>query len=417
MNSLNLKLHLLKPFWDMFISTFSIKQIKNKYGEQYYEEANKSIVKMNLNRMVPLSTIILIYQIIIFILDNNTGFYSQVGNIKYVNMLAGAFLFITCLVCTCFAVYMMYTKKYSDASMRWLFRIFYFCMAIGLLAYIYSDVYRNGPPNTIYYLAIIFSIFPIFSLSETIFFVIFNTTGMISILLGVNYNNFLNNMHVLLLLLASWILLFYLRANTYNILFYQLSLKDVNERLDKLSKIDPLTNLPNRRYLDEFVRSKADVWKKKAAKVMVLMIDIDNFKNYNDTFSHLDGDDCLNAVTSAISKTLAATEGLEYLVSRIGGEEFIVLIEGWKTDEEIYAICEKLRKSVEDMHMISGNGSLYRYVTISIGGSIYDSVDTRSVDDVIESHYRFADYELYYAKKNGKNCVSIGNMYKETIQE
>lgn len=213
--------------------------------------------------------------------------------------------------------------------------------------------------------------------------------------------------------------MFHLRTYMYRILYNRYSLEDKNKALDMQTKIDPLTNLPNRRALDEYVRERLPHWKENNCKVMVLMLDIDNFKNYNDTFSHLDGDDCLNAVAQAIIKKLNEYEGIEYILARTGGEEFIAILENWKTEEEVLGICLQLNKAVEDMHLVSGEGSCHQYVTVSIGCSIYDPMDARNEgENPVNAQFRLADYELYNSKKEGKNRVSfkgkIINQFSET---
>jgi diguanylate cyclase (GGDEF)-like protein len=284
---------------------------------------------------------------------------------------------------------------------------YYFLISIGMLFFIYSDIKRGEISNTIYYLAVIFSTFPIFTFKEALFYIVVNTGGVFGILSCVGKNTFFENIQVIFIFVASWVVLFHLRATTYKILYNQCNQEELNRKLDSLSKIDPLTNLPNRRALDEYVQEKLPLWKQNKSKVMVLMIDIDNFKNYNDTFSHLDGDDCLNAVAGAVIEKLEDYKNRNYILSRIGGEEFMALLENWETEDEILDVCIQMKKSVEDMHLVAGNGSLHEFVTISIGCSVYDSLDIRAEgDNPVEAQYRFADYELYNAKKEGKNRVS-----------
>lgn len=240
------------------------------------------------------------------------------------------------------------------------------------------------------------------------FFIILNTAGVLGILLHNGREAFSQNIHLLFILLASWLVMFQLRTYMYRIMHQKFKLEEINKTLDLQTKIDPLTNLPNRRALNEYIKEKLPNWKAQNKKVMVLMLDIDNFKNYNDTFSHLDGDDCLNAVAQAIIRKLNEHEKIEYILARTGGEEFIAILENWETEEEILKICVALNRAVESMHLVSGQGSCHQYVTISIGCSIYDPTDVRNEgENPINAQLRLADYELYNAKKEGKNRVSF----------
>lgn len=398
---------ILRPFSEVFVQSFSLKHLDDKYKSQYYEEANRSIIKKNIKRIFPLSVIIGLFQIIILSLYIFNDSYDSIGILKYINIGSGLFLLISCIFLGSFS-YKIIIKNTSNYNlMSWTCRIFYFLIALGMLLFIYTDVKRGNFSDTIFYMAIIFSIVPVFSKKEALFFMFFNITGIIGIVFFIGNGSFLDNIQVIMILIASCIVMFYLRANTYQVLYHQLNLNYLNNQLEVLSKIDPLTGLPNRRYLDEYVNNKLLEWKKNASKIMVLMVDIDNFKNYNDTFSHLDGDDCLNAVTKCLTRTFSKTENITGFVSRIGGEEFMVLIEDWQSKEEALSICMKMKNTVENMHLIAGKGSLHEFVTISIGCSIYNAGNNKVPGgNPMEAQYRISDYELYNAKKKGKNRIS-----------
>lgn len=400
---------LLKPYIEMIVSMLSVKQIKQRYGEQYNDDVKHVVVSINLKRIMPLSVIIGLFQIVFLILDNSTGFYQQNGSVKYVNFYSAIFLILCCIIFSIITMILITAENKCECSTKqWVYRIYYFCISLGLLAYIYSDLYRGNVSNTIFYMAVIFSLFPVFNMKEAVFFVTMNSVSVLTIMLSIQKGSVVNDVHMILILFTGWLLLFFLRANMYNSLFYQTNLQDLNHKLDMLAKIDPLTKLPNRRYLNEYVEGKIDEWKKFGTKVLTMMVDIDNFKNYNDTFSHLDGDDCLIAVSSSLRNTLQKFDGINSFVSRIGGEEFIIVVDGFNTKDKGIEICKQLRRSVEDMHMIAGSGSLYEYVTVSIGASIYDPAEQQiPAKNPIEAQYRLADYELYNAKKNGKNRISL----------
>lgn len=399
---------ILSLFSEMFGFLFTLKKNKSKYGEQYSEEVNKSIITLNTKRMVPLSIFIGIFQIIFTALDYITGFYGDIGRLKYINIGAELLLFGCCVIfgTTAFILLTRYNSKYF--AMLWLNRTFYFLVSVGMIAFVFSETCLGQPSRTIYYVALIFSLIPIFSLKEAIFYITIITSAILGIIFSIGNGMFIENVHFIFILISSWFLMFYLRANTINTMYNQFHLNDLNKKYEILSMTDCLTGLPNRRGLDEYVKKMLPIWKSKKEKVMVLMADIDNFKNYNDTFSHLDGDDCLNAVSSNISRTLINLKDNRSIIARIGGEEFMIVIDCWKTKDEITDICRSIKQSVEDMHLVAGKGSMHKYVTISMGGSIYSTLNIGLIEsNPIEAQYRFADYEMYNAKKCGKNLVSI----------
>ncbi len=173
-------------------------------------------------------------------------------------------------------------------------------------------------------------------------------------------------------------------------------LMKANSILRDLSLLDPLTQIPNRR---SFERHLAVEWKRAAREgipLSVLLIDIDYFKNYNDCYGHLTGDNCLNTVASALQKCIGRVGDM---VARYGGEEFVVILPNNDTKGAI-AFAEKLRKVISDLnipHELSPLG----YVSISIG-AVSLRPDKQSTSSVL---LEAADKALYLAKGNGRNQV------------
>ena len=131
--------------------------------------------------------------------------------------------------------------------------------------------------------------------------------------------------------------------------------------------------------------------------VAVMVIDIDHFKKYNDKFGHPAGDACLCRVADTIKQTV---KGVPALVSRIGGEEFLVFVHGIN-DETAYGLAEQIRKNVESLGMAHSEEAKYRVVTISVGVAS----DRCSNEISFGGLYRRADKELYRAKYSGRNRV------------
>ncbi len=102
-----------------------------------------------------------------------------------------------------------------------------------------------------------------------------------------------------------------------------IELQNANKKLNKLASIDGLTGLSNRRYFDKALEKEAARMAREDKKLGILMIDIDNFKNYNDLYGHQAGDDCLKKVASTISETVFRPGDL---AARYGGEEFVVIL-------------------------------------------------------------------------------------------
>ena len=178
----------------------------------------------------------------------------------------------------------------------------------------------------------------------------------------------------------------------------QLELKRQRDILRELSMIDPLTNLPNRRQLEDRLSLE---WKRslrQSSPLTAAFIDIDHFKAYNDTKGHSMGDECLQLVARELSGSLKRSTDL---MIRYGGEEFLALLPD--TDQQGgLMIAETLRSDIEKLGIDHG-ASVESVVTVSIGvaSMIPDTEDTEKT--LLES----ADKALYLAKEKGRNRIEL----------
>ena len=170
------------------------------------------------------------------------------------------------------------------------------------------------------------------------------------------------------------------------------------EKLKKQINIDNLTQLFNKKYFFEVYLTIYKKMKFLELPLGVLLIDIDNYKNYNDTYGHMAGDECLKKVANIFDQYTRNND----LVARYGGEEFIILVEKQDTNQLI-KMGEKLRKAVEDMNIDNFISSEQTKLTISVGICSVIPKDTIEPLKVIHE----ADHALYQSKRNGKNQTSI----------
>jgi diguanylate cyclase (GGDEF)-like protein len=171
------------------------------------------------------------------------------------------------------------------------------------------------------------------------------------------------------------------------------ALARANDRLEQLAITDALTGLPNRRRLDEILGVEWQRALRPKASIAVAMIDIDQFKLYNDHYGHPAGDRCLHRVATALAGNVRETDH----VARYGGEEFCLVLPDTGAVGAVVA-AERVRLAVEQLtepHVVSTHGT----VTISIG--VASVVPTSS--DTLEDLIRHADEHLYEAKRAGRN--------------
>ncbi len=179
----------------------------------------------------------------------------------------------------------------------------------------------------------------------------------------------------------------------------QQQLMEANLELQRLSNVDGLTGLSNRRYFDDYMNKEWGRAMRTATPFSFLLIDIDQFKQYNDIYGHLAGDEVLKAVAGAIqSNCRRATD----LVARFGGEEFVVALPGAPL-ADLQFLGETLRKAVEALHLEHSGSARSPWVTVSIGGASTVPSPHQSFLPFVEA----ADRALYQAKRAGRNRFVI----------
>lgn len=173
------------------------------------------------------------------------------------------------------------------------------------------------------------------------------------------------------------------------------TVEDYQSRLEELSIRDPLTKLYNRRKFDEFLEHEIDRAKRNQHAFCIAQIDLDDFKNINDTFGHPIGDLVLKEIASVLMRDVRRTD----VVARVGADEFAVLLP--ETDpEEGLRVAEKLRQTITDLALGLPVGGVR--ITASIGLASYPA----NADD-LQKLAIAADVAVYKAKRSGKNQVGV----------
>lgn len=165
--------------------------------------------------------------------------------------------------------------------------------------------------------------------------------------------------------------------------------------LEKLSTIDGLTNIANRRKFDEVIKTEWERHKRFQSTIAVVLLDVDYFKLYNDFYGHQAGDSCLKAIGSILSKH-AKRAG--ELVARYGGEEFVIMYCNTNIDS-ILESCKRLKKDIDEINIIHEKSQVSSHVTLSIGAALCIPDKNEDYKNLIEK----ADQALYKAKENGRN--------------
>ena len=178
-------------------------------------------------------------------------------------------------------------------------------------------------------------------------------------------------------------------------------LEVANLRLQELSSIDTLTGLPNRRIFFERLNLAVDTQSRQHQPISIIMIDVDFFKQFNDSYGHLKGDQCLMLVAGKIRECLPRKGNF---CARYGGEEFILCLPNTDTHEAAI-VAERVRKGVCELAIAHQGSSVAEFVTISVG--IGTCLDVQA--DIQMPLLQKADEALYEAKHRGRNQVYVAS--------
>ena len=169
---------------------------------------------------------------------------------------------------------------------------------------------------------------------------------------------------------------------------------------------DALTGIYNRRYLDEHLSRLLKTLSRSGGILSLMMIDIDCFKKYNDTYGHGEGDNCIRVVAETLKKSITRTDDF---VVRFGGDEFVVVLPN-TNEGGVRKIAKKLLENIKDMNIPHRKNDVAHCVTISIGVTTGKADQSQTEEDYINR----ADEMLYMSKQNGRNRSTFGKLTKRT---
>jgi diguanylate cyclase (GGDEF)-like protein len=178
----------------------------------------------------------------------------------------------------------------------------------------------------------------------------------------------------------------------------QIQVKLTRDKFALLSATDGLTGLANRSHFDSMLAYEYARHVRSGTELSLILLDIDHFKAFNDTYGHVRGDDCLRRI--ALAMTTVASRATD-LVARYGGEEFVLLLPETHLKGAVI-LAEKVRKCISDL-AIPHRHSCTDHVTASLGVACARLLPDNQIADLVE----MADAQLYVAKAGGRNRVAF----------
>lgn len=174
-------------------------------------------------------------------------------------------------------------------------------------------------------------------------------------------------------------------------------LQEAIKKLDQLATIDSLTQLKNRRVFDEVLKKECSRITRNKEVLSLIMCDIDFFKQYNDFYGHLQGDECLKEISKVFISNIKRKNDL---VARYGGEEFAIILPN-TTRKKALVIAQEISNDVRKLKIPHIKSNISDFVTLSMGIATTDDIKMISPNTLI----KFADDALYRAKQNGRDQI------------
>lgn len=179
----------------------------------------------------------------------------------------------------------------------------------------------------------------------------------------------------------------------------QKEISDQAQLLEELSLLDPLTGLANRRYLNRILEAEWTLAIKQQEPISIIMLDIDYFKNYNDSLGHISGDSCLQSIAVALK---SITNNHSEIAARYGGEEFL-LVFPQTNKEKAEEIANLILHNIKNLEIKHPDSPICTNITVSLG--VVTTIP--NPDDLLRDFIEEADKKLYDAKKLGRNQYQI----------
>ncbi|MDE5107726.1 MAG: EAL domain-containing protein [Trichodesmium sp. St17_bin3_1_1] len=190
-------------------------------------------------------------------------------------------------------------------------------------------------------------------------------------------------------------------------LYYRL--EKLNQELEKMAYLDDLTGVYNRRYFEKKLQQEWKRLTRDKASMSIIMLDVDYFKFYNDTYGHQKGDKCLQRVAQTITNVVQRSGSF---VSRYGGEEFIVLLPNISAEGAL-KIAQSIRIEIEALEIPHQGSAISKWVTSSLGIANVNCSNESNPEILIQA----ADMAVYNAKTSGRNCVEVYNSSRQNLEK
>lgn len=381
----------LKNIIDRFLEVSSISSltVEDKL-DPVFREVEQERIRRNFVNIIPSSLMLLIIEMLGVFYNLVTGTTRKYQLIYQISFIV---FFIFTVIILKYIDTLLKNNSAGDKKKEYICYIYWVIYTLSALCFSVFEVLDSG--TLIHFSVLIFflTLWPVLEphiLIAYYSFIIIVQTGIM----------YVNSLHYLCFVLCY---IFTVIGIILSFIKYTLFMSrhiDI-KKFERMSELDPLTNILNRRGMKRSVDGIWSYCESHSIPITIAMLDIDFFKMYNDKFGHSKGDECIQEIANCIKKNFPRKTDI---TCRFGGEEFIIIVAG-EPEEKALLHFKKLQNEIESLKMESGCPDFNKYVTVSCGVFSSYIENGLSFDDSVLK----ADEELYNAKKNGRKCISCNS--------
>lgn len=392
-------INIIRSTFDELAGIFSLKKYFPELDRKDMRKISDSFADENFRRLPAMAALGLLFSVVFIVTDIKADFYRQNFPVSVLNIIfEGLYFFAGLAAVVICGVSGMSGRKISPKFKIVIHEIFYVCASVASgLGYV-SESLRGQRSIVPLFFVIYFA--TITTMPLELFFFCYAAV-FLPALITQGLTGTLEAAEILTAI-GSGLFFFFNRTIYLRFRITQNELEKANLELTEITVTDPLTKAGNRTRLYSIFERNRSEWLSKESEVCLVMCDIDNFKNYNDTYSHLKGDECLIRVTEAIMQSFPSDGTFGELI-RFGGEEFLIVLAGNELDRKLANMHKRMSGNIGALGLPSGKGAVHKYVTLSFGAdiSLFDEYF------VLEERIRSADSQLYISKNSGRNKLTV----------
>ncbi len=380
---------------DFFETTFRATSKAKVESDKLYAEVKSQRIHENLVRVLPAGFLLLVIEAGGRVSNAILKVHVQ-PTVSNVFTIAAIVFAAICLIYFFIINSQLADPLTTDTSKTVTITTFWFFYFANALTFSCMEMYDQGTINNYMIFIAVFTFIPMLGIFTSTFFYVFSLA--IEVFAIYQYGNVADPQDRMVVCLGITAL-----GWAVSVMLYSSFISDniSKKKFEHLSETDPMTLMLNRRGMKRHTDILWASCKRHNIDICAVMVDIDFFKGYNDTFGHAMGDECIKSVAECIKSSFARKSDA---VARYGGEEFLIIASDVKAEDMLKHVMA-MQDKVRALNMEAGNKTVSDVVTISAGMFIGSAIYIDNIQQFVEK----ADEQLYNVKEHGRNGLSYNN--------